>query len=803
MTTGKLGQVVQKFPKLFLIIPILLTLLIAAGIPKLSFNVDYRVFFADDNPQLTAFNAIQDNYSASEKLLLVYTPSYGDAFHPTAVNAIQQATELLWQTPFSTRVDSLSNFQRTQAVEDDLLVEDLLPEGIAANELDNAKHYALNEPLLINRLLSEDGRVTGLLVTIDKPGNSPKEAASIVAHGKQVKELILSIDPDARVDLTGMIMMSNTFSESARADMKTLVPLMLLLVVLGLRFFLKSWKATLGISIVVLLSIAGGMGAGGWVGVELSSPSSAAPIIILTIAVAHGVHIANTHLRLAFENKANPEGVRTSAIKALNENLRPMLIAGVTTLAGFITMNFSDVPPYHDLGNLVSVGVTLATLLSVTFLPAFLMLTKATPTTVPTINRWVIPPLTHLLKQHTVAVLIVVGFGAIVLTAFIGRSELNDEFVKYFDNSTEFRQATDYTNQNLTGIYTIEYSISRGDIDAASDPRLLAELDQFKQWLVAQKAVRHVASISDTFKQINQNMNAGHADQYQLPKDRELSSQYLLMYEMSLPFGLDMSDRLTMDRKATRLVVTLNNISSNEMIVLEKQIAMHIQQRFPHWQVTHSSPMLMFAHIGEKNIKSMIFGVLAALMLVSVALGFLLRSAGFGLLSLLPNLVPILAVFGLWGIMVGELGLSMAMVGGMCLGLVVDDTVHLLSRYQKNRQRQLPQNDAIHDTLAHSGAPIIITSLILSCGFLLLGTSSFKLNSDLGTATGLIILAALVFDLLAIPAWLMWLAGRRESDYDPYKQINSTSSVQSFPQAQTGFVSVDVSSTPKNERKEQ
>lgn len=803
MTTGKLGQAVVTSSRLFLVIPVLFTLLLASGIPFLKFNVDYRTFFAKDNPQLTAFNRIQDNYSASEKLLLVYTPSNGDVFAPESVNAIQQATELLWQTPYSTRVDSLSNFQRTLANDDDLLVQDLLPHQPTQQELSQAKQYALNEPLLVNRLLSPEGQVAGFAITIDKPGNSPKEAASIAAHGHKVEQLILSLDPGARVDLTGMIMMSNTFSESARHDMKTLVPLMLLLVIFGLRYFLKSWKATAGIFGVVLLSIAGGMGTGGWVGIELTSPSSAAPIIILTIAVAHGVHIANAQLRFAFLNSDKQNIGKQSAAYALNENVKPMLLAGITTLIGFVTMNFSDVPPYHDLGNLVSVGVTLATLLSLTFLPAFLALTNAKPSAEPVINKWVIPPLTQLLQKHTARVLLVIGCGSVLLTAFVGRAELNDEFIKYFDESTAFRSATDYTNKHLTGIYTIEYSITRKDISSASDPKLLMELDGFKQWLLQQKHIRHVSTISDTFKQINQNMNGGDPSYYALPNDAALASQYLLMYEMSLPFGLDLSDRLSMDQKSTRVVVILNNLSSNEMLDLENHIQRYIQNQYPAWQVAHSSPMLMFAHIGEKNINSMIFGVLTALMLVSLALGVVIRSFGLGVLSLLPNLVPILAVFGLWSLTVGELGLSMAMVGGMCLGIVVDDTVHLLSRYLKNRRTfSNSQSMAIAETLNHSGAPIIITSLLLCLGFLLLGTSSFKLNSDLGTATGLIILMALIFDLLAIPAWLLWLAGRRESNMDPYKQINSKASVQHFPQAQTGFVSVEMSRKKKNNPKD-
>lgn len=751
--TRTLGLNVTRSPFLYLLLPLTLVLLLGYGLTQLKFNVDYRVFFNHDNPQLVAFNHIQDNFSASEKLLLIYTPSSGNLFTENSLRTIQAATAELWKTPYSTRVDSITNYQRTNTDGDELFVGNLVPDDmqLTASNIDAIKQFALNEPLLLNRLLAADGDVTGILVTINKPGNSPKEAAAIVAHGHEVEATIKTMDPGARVDLTGMIMMSNTFSESARTDMATLLPLMLLIVIVGLGYLLQSWKATAGIVLVILFSALGGMGAGGWMGIQLSSPSAISPMVILTIAVAHSVHIANTFLRLQWKAPS-----ADNVNRAISENLKPMLIAGITTLIGFVTMNFSDVPPYHDLGNIVAVGVTLATLLSLTFLPAFLHLTNARPRQALLVNRRVIPLLVRIVTRYSALTLVVVGGSAVALSLFIGKNTLNDEFVEYFDDSTTFRIATDYADQHLTGIYTVEYAISRTGANTAVDPALLKELDAFKTWLVEQPEVRHVTSISDTLKQINQNMNGGHADQYRLPDTPQLAAQYLLMYEMSLPFGLDVSDRLSMDRRATRVVITLHNISSQDMLSLESRINQHIKTVFPQWQTTSSSPMMMFAHIGQKNIKSMFIGVLTALALISLALGMVLRSVRLGLLSLLPNLVPIVAVFGLWGLAVGELGLSMALVGGMCLGVVVDDTVHFFSRYQRERQHGLEVPAALEQVLAHAGAPIIITSLLLAAGFLLLGTSSFKLNSDMGNATGLIILLALFFDLLALPAWLAW-----------------------------------------------
>ena len=203
--TRTLGLNIGRAPWLFLTLPVLLVLGLGFGLGKLSFNVDYRVFFDSENPQLTAFNDLQDNFSASEKLLLVYTPSSANVFTPTSLQTIQAATAELWKTPYSTRVDSITNFQRTEAKGDDLYVDNLVPDDseLSAAKLQDIKRFALQEPMLLNRLIPPEGNVTGLVVTINKPGHSPKEAAAIVAHGHAVETLIKQMDPGARVDLTG------------------------------------------------------------------------------------------------------------------------------------------------------------------------------------------------------------------------------------------------------------------------------------------------------------------------------------------------------------------------------------------------------------------------------------------------------------------------------------------------------------------------------------------------------------------------------------------------------------------------
>ncbi|MDP5040800.1 MAG: MMPL family transporter, partial [Paraglaciecola sp.] len=267
--------------------------------------------------------------------------------------------------------------------------------------------------------------------------------------------------------------------------------------------------------------------------------------------------------------------------------------------------------------------------------------------------------------------------------------------------------------------------------------------------------VDHVSSISDTFKRLNKNMHSDDVDFYALPDDKELAAQYLLLYEMSLPYGLDLNNQMNMDKSATRLVVTLKNIGSKELTGFESRAKTWFDQRAVNLVILSASPGLMFAHIGEANMASMIEGTLVALVLISGLLIFALKSFRLGFISLLPNLLPALIGFGIWGAYSAEINLGLSVVLSMTLGIIVDDTVHFLSKYQHARQAGKNADEAVRYAFATVGKALVITTLVLSLGFSVLMLSPFALNADMGMLTSVIILVALAVDLLFLPAFLL------------------------------------------------
>lgn len=212
----------------------------------------------------------------------------------------------------------------------------------------------------------------------------------------------------------------------------------------------------------------------------------------------------------------------------------------------------------------------------------------------------------------------------------------------------------------------------------------------------------------------------------------------------------------------TRFTVTVENISSTELIGLVEQGEDWLRGNAPEHMFAYGvGPGVMFSYISSRNVRSLLIGTTLAIFLIALTLIFALKSVPFGLLSLLPNLVPAAMAFGLWGLVVGEINLALSIVSGMCLGIVVDDTVHFLSKYLRARREQgMNPEDAVRYAFHTVGMALIVTSIVLAAGFMILAQSTFGFNGGMGKMSALIVVIALLADLLILPPLLIWFEGR-------------------------------------------
>ncbi|MCK4743768.1 MAG: MMPL family transporter [Sulfuriflexus sp.] len=733
----------------------------AVGVTKLYFTSDYRIFFSEENPQLQAFEALQDTYTKNDNILFVVAPKDGVVFKRKTLAAIADITKQGWQIPYSIRVDSVTNFQHTKANEDDLLVEDLIlnAESLTDEALQYSKGIALSEPLLLNRLISPDASVTGVNVTMQFPGKAQHlEVPEASKFAFELADKMRAKYPELEIRMTGMTVMNNAFSEQSKKDISTLVPLMFLAIMVMLAVLLRSKTATAVTLLIIFSTIISAVGLIGWLGIKLSPPTTTAPIMIMTIVVANCVHILMTFLQEMREGREKIAAMHES----LRVNFQPVFLTSLTTALGFLSMNFSDAPPFRDLGNIVALGVGIAFVFSVTLLPAVVTLLPVKVAKNANASKLMNIVAEFVIRYRRKLIPSMAAI-IIVLIAFVPSNELNDEFVKYFDESVVFRQDTDFATSHLTGIYLIEYSIPANGSGGISEPEYLQALEKFAAWYRQQDAVLHVNVLTDTMKRLNKNMHGDDESWYKLPDQRDLAAQYLLLYEFSLPFGLDLNNQINVDKSATRMVVTLESISSNQLLGMGERAQDWMKQNLPtSMRVQGASSSMMFAHIGERNIRSMLLGTTIALILISLTLIIALRSFKIGMLSMLPNLVPAAMGFGIWGIFVGQVGLALSIVTSMTLGIIVDDTVHFLSKYiRARREKGMNSEDAVRYAFANVGMALVVTSTALIAGFLVLSLSTFELNAGMGQLTAITIAVALFADFLLLPPLLMKLEGAR------------------------------------------
>jgi predicted RND superfamily exporter protein len=271
--------------------------------------------------------------------------------------------------------------------------------------------------------------------------------------------------------------------------------------------------------------------------------------------------------------------------------------------------------------------------------------------------------------------------------------------------------------------------------------------------------------MTDIMRRLNKNMNADDPDYYRIPDNRELAAQYLLLFEMSLPYGLDLNNTINVDKSASRFTVTTKNITTREVRGLDDRITAWQAANFPEvMRAPATSPTVMFSHISERNIVSMLSGTTLAIFIISAILAVALRSVRYGALSLVPNLVPAILGFGAWSLFVGSIGMSLSVVTGMTLGIVVDDTVHFLSKYiRARREKGFSAEDAVRYAFETVGPALIATTVILVVGFSILSFSSFRLNNWMAQLTAIVIAFALIADLILLPALLLLVDRKKDS----------------------------------------
>lgn len=738
-------------PRATLAAALLLAVLCAIGLPRLSINSDTRVFFSDSNVNRNLLDAFDARYDSSVSLFLALHAEEGEVLTRERLDVIAALTEAAWTLPYATRVDSITNAVHLTSDADSIAVEDMYdPKG--SIPIPVVAERIASDSLLAGRLIAADRRTAAINIAFDYPVASSAVTEEILSATKAMVEASGARAAGLEPWYAGRVASSNAFATAGRRDLTTLLPVSFAVIYGLLIVLMRSFRAASALFLTAALAAVSSLGIAGWAGLQLNAATAHIATVIMALGVASLSHLVLLTRRILRRGAR----LQSAILEALRSDIWPIALTLGTTSIGFLSLISADAPPFREMGIFVAIGALFCLAYGVTFLPALLYAFRlptgdsrsAVGQAVAASTGWVV--------DHRTRLLIAMPLASAVAALGIMLISINDTFPDYFDESFDFRTHTDLIEDNLTGLEVLEFDIGNGKPEGIFDPAYVARLEQFEDWLRHQDKVVHIASILETFRRLNRHMTDGRPESAIVPRDRATLAQYMLLYELSLPPGLDLTNAVTVDKSRSRMTVIMHRATTRDVRELrERAEAWWGESPRDGIQAAGTGLAVMFAYLSSLNVSSMVGGTALALVLISSILLAAFRSVRYGLISLVPNLLPGVIAFGLWGYFVGEVGVAVSVVGAMALGIIVDDTIHLIWRYQQARKEGAAPEEAVAAMFSIVGEPMLVSSIVLVIGFAMLAVSGFHITSSTGILTAGMIGFALLTDWFLLPPLLI------------------------------------------------
>ncbi len=764
---------------------ILLGLLLAAalipGVAHMQTDFSYRIWFRETDPLLAQFDAFERRFGNDEMVTVVaHSPS--GVFDKETATLLQALTDDMWRVPEVIRVDSLTNYNWTHAEGDDLVVEPLIPDDQELTDelLAERREVALNHEVIPDYLVSSDGTAAIIYAQL-KPAIGGTPNFEIVVEGarkvldkyrpegvektpaSQVHLTPVYPGPgDHQFYLTGPAAISHTFKELTQADMTIMVPVLLAAIALFLFLSFRRLSGMLMPFMIIFLSIAMTLGASGWMGVRFNNLTAIVPHILIAISVADAVHILVTYFqfrRMGLERKE-------ATHKTLVKNLQPTLLTSVSTSIGFFSFASAKIVPIMYMGLLAGIGTLLAWLATILVLSPMLVLIpikvkRGNPKSRPDKPHPLAVRYAGWLMRNRFAMLtgFVLIIGASIWLALI--NEINSDPFKYYAKNVHTRIANEFAESKVGGMMALEIAIDSGAPDGIKEPAFLAKVERLQDWLEEQPHTTKTIAVTDIVKQTNRSLNGDDQAAYLIPDSRELIAQEMFLYTMSLPQGMDLNNRMTLDNDMIRLTAMSTLHESRQALLEIDKIETKAAELGLDAHVTGKMPL--YHNMNPYVVNAFIVSISMALVLVAILMIVTLRSWKLGLLSMIPNTVPLIFGGAIMTVLGKPLDVGTVLVTSTCLGIAVDDTIHFLSNYNRWRKLGSDRTRAIAHVITHTGPALLVTTLVLVVAFATFAFASFVPNINFGIITAIVLSTALITDGTLLPALLLTREARETS----------------------------------------
>ena len=744
--------------------PILIVLVFSMNLHKAGVETDFNIWFDKDSQIMKNFNHFKKTFGNDSRVMIALRSEDG-IFKKEVLKNIQDITEELWQTKFIARVDSITNFQYVHVSsedEDEIIVEDFLEdiESLTNKQLKQKEKFALNDVSIKNLLVSEDGKSAVIMGRIVYSENfKPADYITLYHDANKIIEKYKL--QNIEYHNIGIPAGTYAFMDAISSNGKVFLPVFLLtIIILLFVIFRNIWSIVLPISVVILtILFISGFTFG--LGYKLNTITSMFPIFIIAIGIADSIHIFWVWKHKREEGADNEQSI----IFTIEKNFTPAFITSITTFGGFISLGISKLIPLQAFGILLASGAIMAFILSIVFLPAMLSVlnpkikvqSSKTDKLKDLIKRY-----TSFVVRYDKAIIAISMIFIIICVIGIKDVSIDTEFAKQFSEDTPIRKSTDFIEKNMGGTIAIEVVIDSKEKTGVNYPQLMKDVERFSQdFLNEFEKVRHVNSLTQIVKRYHKLMNGDKEEFYKIPDSKELISQYMLLYSLSLPRGMGINDMMDVDSRYLRVTAMINVVSEQEKFKMYRWVK--------NWWKTNSEfsaslegQVLISGHMRLELTNTLIKSISLALVFVTLIFWFTFKSKFFMGISTLPNIAPLLIAIGLTGWLGINLDLSMAIVFVIIIGIAIDDTVHFIAKYKSALQKGKNIIESIEEALLLSGNAVIITTIVLVLGFGTFLLSDFAMYSNFGLISSIALFLAMVFDLLLLPAIISYMDKRKK-----------------------------------------
>ncbi|MEC4677006.1 MAG: MMPL family transporter [Nitrospirota bacterium] len=766
MTIRKYTDFIIRFRWPIIIIAPLVVLVFSVGLKDLGFEGSYRVWFSEDSAILRDYDHFRKTFGAGNMVLISFTDENG-IFTKKALKTIERITGKLWKTKYIARVDSITNYQYVHTGgddPDDIIVDDFIGniDGMSEQELKEREKIAVEDPRTRNLTISPDGKSTTIFARLVP---LPEEDRNINFEIRSLVEDIIkeeSAKTGYEFYLNGAPIIQTEFINMASHDFALYAPLVAFMVLVLLLVALRKLSGAFLPFLVVLFTLAIVLAVQAMMGYRLNNFTANLPVFVIAIGIADAMHIYWVWLHARRQGKDNYEALHVS----INKNLFPAFLTSITTFAGFISLASSRVIPVRTLGIATACAAILAFLLSAGFIPAMLAVlkvkVKAEDDTNPDMEHTsaLAKKYSSFIIEHDKKIMAVSLAVALLFAVGLFKVRVDNNIIKYFAEDTRIRKAVNFLEDRITGPVTYEVILDSGRENGIKEPGFLRTVDRFYGDFQREfRGLRHIGSLLDVIKRFNMVMHGDNDVFNVVPDDKNLIAQYLLLYALSLPQGMEINDRVDITERFFRLTASVNSMDTSEYLKMIRWIE-------GWWAGTPYSASVngqdaMFAYMFKNVTDTIIYSITMAFVMVTVVMLIAFRSFKILIISILPNILPIVLVVGLMGWSGMYIDLGVAVSGAIILGVAVDDTIHILVKYLEARKRGKEMKEALEYMITFSGAAIIFTTVILSGSFSVLYFSDFMPTSHFSIVTVSALVIALVADMFMLPALLSIFDKRR------------------------------------------